>query len=1469
MLLRSSKICVLAVLLSVPAWGQGVNPVYVDDSPVARETLSRVGEFEVAGNESEAVRELQRLLDEQADRLVAEPGQNNLFVSVRTRVHRKLLSSPKLLERYRIAETARAQKELSAPGGGWPERVEKSRLLTAPGFEAALRVAQSHLEAAEFEAARQTLAQLRDHPDRKTSKLNKNAAQLMSVVARYCPRPEVWEMADQWCTEAGVPVAARAPIDPPPSLRQPKSDFMSGAQKVDPSGVPNRPLWSSPIDPPGTTGQSTSEEFAPEDASHNLFILPTVVGDSVYVNDGTYITARDRFTLQPRWTLKPHEDDIDEESSATRRAGMGRGGPRIDDTCTVSVQGRVLVATTGLSQSGSREGAGRTYALDTATGRVLWSFALPDLDPVLEGASIRGPALVEGSTVVVVARKGSQGRRMTQLYLIAVSLDSGMLKWVRPIGSAGALPFRGIEQRTDRVAVLHQGVVYCADRLGILAGVEAATGRPLWIRRMPVAAANGIGFAPMPEPTPPWTWDSPIINGSELVTLSPDRQEVLLLDRLTGVIKAKRLSPELGSPSYLLRIGDRLAGVTGDSICLTPMADVAHGIVTTTRTFGSPGIRGRVMVSGDKLLVPRVDGVAVIDPTKPNVDETVMRLERSGNVLPLENQLLVTDATMLHSFVTWDIAQRLLSERMAGSPNDPEPAITYAELAYRSQHPDQIAAAVDKAIASIDRNPAAEPSRLARQRLFDVLRDMVEASQASWGQREPAPPPRTAPAPQPYPRRRQPGVVVASKPAAIELPVLSPAQLAPVIGRWGRIAQTPDERAAHLMALGRLCEAQGQPGLAADAYQRVLGDRRLAAASWKRSGIAVRAEIEATRRTRQIVFESGPAVYAAFEAQAAQELAALGPGATSDDLERLARQYPAAGIAATMWARAADIHDRSGKVHLAILTLREGLAAAEAAQSAGSNLESNMIGEIGGRLAVRLQKLDQVFAAAQLVSRIRAQHPDVKLLDHGTVINADSLASDLMSKLADLRRLPRIGPEVQPNPQALVGWRILHPRSKEQLGKACEHVMLISSSESKVALWGIAGPGGAEPGAAPIQQLWSRPYLNNRPPILYRIDPDSVFLYWEEGPEGAVMERINTVDGETRWKSEPFRSLFGPDPAFDQRLQITRNVIDTPVDGAVKMTDIALTMDEQVLAMVERSGRVAAFDPLTGKLLWKGQTAVQQVHDADAGGGTLVIAGQSMALAGGPGGAGGGMENLIAVVDARTGALVHRLDQLAGRARWVRVAGGRFPAEAARSVLVAGLDTEITSFDLERGKTNWTIPGNQTVESQDAWIFGDRLFILSDNRSMWLASLSTGKLNEQPMETFEHLVGSGMIQGMAIGGDFLHTSFATTRGVCLFDEHGRLIGIDALQGGEADEGGLLPPAAGQDYFITVETTAGDTPATRSLYNIHTLDTRSAMLKTTRQLSLELPPTRIALLDGRVLITAGMNTIVYAAPEVDN
>src|SRR5207237_10829001 len=121
----------------------------------------------------------------------------------------------------------------------------------------------------------------------------------------------------------------------------------------------------------------------------------------------------------------------------------------------------------------------------------------------------------------------------------------------------------------------------------------------------------------------------------------------------------------------------------------------------------------------------------------------------------------------------------------------------------------------------------------------------------------------------------------------LELPPLDLPHLAAVVERLGRAAQAgggADQRVSHLMVLGRLRDAQGTPALAAEAYQQVLSEPVLANANWRGSGASVRAELEATRRIRQLLLDRGPTAYAVFEAEAAHPPPSAGPCSSAGDL---------------------------------------------------------------------------------------------------------------------------------------------------------------------------------------------------------------------------------------------------------------------------------------------------------------------------------------------------------------------------------------------------------------------------------------------------------------------------------------------------------------------------------------------------------------------------------------------------------
>jgi len=207
------------------ATAQPENPVYADDSPLAADTLGRLDDLLSIESYAEAARALQRLLDDEGQRVLRSEEDERLFLPVRDLVHERLLANPELLERYREAEGPRAAALLEANDAA---EAERTRLLTPAGFEAALRLAQRRLEEAKFHAALRTLAQLDAHPDR-TGERALEAAQLMVLASRYVENDRWRALAQTWAERSGLARPDLSRIEAPDAARVETSQTLDPA----------------------------------------------------------------------------------------------------------------------------------------------------------------------------------------------------------------------------------------------------------------------------------------------------------------------------------------------------------------------------------------------------------------------------------------------------------------------------------------------------------------------------------------------------------------------------------------------------------------------------------------------------------------------------------------------------------------------------------------------------------------------------------------------------------------------------------------------------------------------------------------------------------------------------------------------------------------------------------------------------------------------------------------------------------------------------------------------------------------------------------------------------------------------------------------------------------------------------------------------------------------------------------------
>lgn len=1421
--------------------GQQINPVYVDDSPGAADTLVRVREHVSAGNLDEAVRVLQVLLDEQGDRLIASSKDAELFINVRSAVQDVLLAGGPLLERYRTTFGPRADRQL---GEGQTDAVERTLLLTSSGLDAVVRLAQAAIEDARFEHARAILEQIERHPDRKGERA-RLAAGMMATIARYADRADVRERALRWSKEGNAGVPNLTAEVWPDAAKARASTPLRGLEESKTEGMVSKPLWTVVLNPAAPapeanlnlgSGSGRGQVSVPMYA-RELLVLPSVWGDTVYVSDGSQIGAWDRFTLATRWTVTPGMGDAPQPEQGIRGDKRRMNGfnnfggyGRSEDLCTVAVSNRLVVGATGRSIATTRnDGDDRVQAIDTQTGRVRWSVQLNLLntpDPQqLYDSTVRGPIHIFENTVVFAARKHLPDRRLVSLSMVGLDLSTGKLRWARPIGSAGSMPWVLQSMGADGITVA-EGVAYRADRLGVIGAVEVGTGRTRWIRRMGVDTQSGA------EQPAAWQMGAPVVDGASLILIAPDMKQLLRLDRSTGAILSRRDIDEFKptQPRYLLRVGDMLACVGDERAAFVHAATFETDKPESTPAAIVPGIRGRCVVAGESLLMPTLAGYSIVNPKAPS-EPKMIALEETGNILPLESQLLVVDDARVHSYLQWEVAEGLLTKRIQENDKDPSPAVTYVELAYRAGKPEKIAGAVRQAMAALKNGPQNDDTWNARARLIAALQSMLATAL------EPAPPAgATSSTSGP---KAPPGI----KPIT-ERPLLEE-----LVGLLGEVSFQPEDKLAHTLAVGRLAELKGSPEESIAAYQRVLSDAALAGATWHGPQVSIRGELEASRRVESLLKQHGVAIYAAQEQQAAAELVAAGATPTDLQLEAIAGKFPLSRQTPEIWLRLSEMRARDKKSQQAAAALEAGLRAAMRQPAP----PTDVVGEIAGRLIVGMRERKQLAAAAGVLRAIRTRFPGLAMTSTGTPLDSEKLGAELAERIAASMRWPRVGPVRSDNAQAIVGWTIMDPLLSDRTPNVTN--LLPLASEDEISVWAAPTTDRSDKREL-LTKAWSQSIGEGAKPYLIRATPDAVYFAIVKETEVSIL-KVGGSPLEARWKSEPLGKIFGGPETRLRNMPGAHATFTTPAEGETQPSNLIVTMDDRTMVLVQRAGKAAAFDTDTGELLWSGRIGVGRVYDADISSGTLAVGGDQEVY--GDRGAVTDLKPVVQIIDARTGRPAQRIGDLTGHVRWVGFTD--------MGALIAAMDSSVVCYDLVTAQPNWTINHPDAMPVSAMWIFGDQLVLADQSRTLWLASISTGRLRpaaldvprshvdlSQTMDAFPIAAGTGSGFGIA-----------TQQGLVLFGPDGVLTGVDGMDGASS----MIRPRPADGRAMTIETIAdGRASDGMMMFTLHALDVAGATgaaLLDSRPVLLGARPSAMTLLDERVVVSAGNMTVVLKAP----
>lgn len=1051
----------IATWAALPLAAQRIddNPVYVDDSPQAWE-LFRRAQDQSADNPSEAARLYQQLLDDYAYRLIPRrEGADDQMLSVRARVHEALREQPVVLERYRLLQTAEAER-LSAAGEF--EALVRTRFFTAPALDAILRLTQNDLEAARFHRALDRLRDAEFHPD-LTGRARAFYWFMLSLASHHAGDPLTATEARQQLERIGEPVArtlrpeldrlldvvAEPDLEPifGPGLTAPTPEF---------EAIHAQPIWTMPLDQslvrrafaidPANNASRSSLYQANRHNGGLLTAVPTLVAQTVYINEGHRIRAIDRFSQRVLW------------SRAVGRADSQPSPGDFDppaDLNTISIEGDSLVTLTGHGRQSYRSGRGEVVCLDRRTGEVRWNVDLDMLDGRAEFERLfpHGSPIIAEGTVYVLARKPTR-ELLSSCYLVALDLNTGTLRWARYIAASSGLQREDVRPITS--PLYHDGELFVSTPLGAIAGVSASTGEVRWLKRytVPIIA--------LPRTRVPWDIAAPVMSPRGLVALTPDQRSVVLVDRETGDELERYDTVNLGSPRYLLADEFSVYAI-GESIFAYSQEDLSIPRWVADRSALGE-VRGRVQLARGGLVVPTAESVMQLD------DVTGMALAKlpvsgGGNPLAVGPQLFLASTDELRSYMAIGVAEDMLRERIVERPRDPEPALSLLRLAMRAGDLALGLDAADAVMTVLERQPADAVGRdAARRELFEQLISFDRSD---------------------VKRTREQGDALHA--------------------RLMMVAETTSERVRQMLARGdwlrRSAEGdRARQHEAASTFDAILADEALARASFTDESVIRPARDAATARLNQLVVTFGPEALGEIRETGRTRLVEASAAGEAAQLAAIVARYPMLPESTEATIRAAGGLDQAGRSREAIALLMER------AQTAGATTADRLYGAIV-ELAVR-RGWNRL--AVAWLDRARA---DAGLTDVRTAAGSRAIEAwrrELTPR--DTSRLPALGdfPD-EATPQRLSG-RVLAPLAADRVSSR-EAYLLEGSTLTRISApdleitWSSELPTSR---ASLIDRIGAHVLLRMEGDLRRMVEPSVIALNDADGTAAWTMSNVLT-----------------------------------------------------------------------------------------------------------------------------------------------------------------------------------------------------------------------------------------------------------------------------------------------------------------------------------------------------------------------
>lgn len=1246
-------------------------PVYVEDSQAAQDLIEQAETLRAQDRLGEAAELYHQVVTQYGGKLLSAGGK--LYTDARQRVFEEVRVDADLLTAYRRLTEPAAQRALAAQSATNPDPAALETLLANDwlcqvGLEAGLRLAAIELERGRTADAAALLDQLERHPDLPTQAARWHLLQAAAALFGEQPaRLERHQLALQNLDEQkALATLAAWQRDAHPPKAQPALDptVQLPAVKL-PETLP-KPLWQVAL-PDSGVGESARSSLlinnrfpgGERESTPVLRPVPVAAGSCVYINSGNAVQAMDLLSGRVSWIY---------ENPQPATPGVNawiRFNSTVPDQRSVLLEGGQVVAVLGSATPGpmnfQMRGAGTAVTcLAADDGRVLWRIEPKDIDTSLATAFFHGTPLADHGRIFVMVRR-SQMSGFQDAYLVALAADTGQTLWRRYLSSAVAAN-RYISGPMSQM-LLDSGRLYVADNLGAVTCLDPRSGTVRWLSVLP-GQPSELDAVVRARQTPTSLENTrPVLVEAGLIVpgLNPNGA-ACLLDPATG----RRLR-DLGDPAFTAC--DYFTRAGRDVLCVGADVWLLDGRTLQKRWTHKLGAapQGRAALTADRILLPLRDRLLVLK-LQDGQEEAQYPLESPGTLLALAGQLLVVDGLSLRSHMDWTLAYAKLKERAAADRLDPMPGLALAHLAQSAGQSAAMLEGADNALEALRRRGAGTTDRSTNETLQrEVFVQLLQLASAASG--------------------------------SIEVNLRRA-----LFDRLASATGSPADEVSYQFAFGQFLAENGKPQEAVDHYQAVLSDPTLTAQLYQRGTAARQAGLEARLRLAALIKQAGAAIYQRYEAMASQrltELTASGRGDATALLD-VARQFPIAQAAPAALLAAAESLTATGDKEGAIEQLRRAY---------GYELEPAMLQRTVGRLVELYASTNRSRQARHWLERAKREHAGLQPLRDGKPVEMDPWLAELARQPTGEMPLPALTLPLG-EPRVLAG-RLATPIAQAEESWPRDRIVTQTAGRVQLragprldVLWEAAVPSTAAALLAlgPEQTLF---WLNQSSTLL-ALDSKTGRPLWPQLDAKATLEEVGgqgqrqaAATAEQRRFMEmvnPGLVVVGPRGQRD------------PTAGT---PGYILKVNEAVICLADRAGRVVGIERKSGRILWRllcPMEPLQQVELSDEG---LVLTGIT------------GVQT-----DAPSG-IVMVLDPVTGEARLPAV-------EEKKPVLWAGLgpegllirvtQTEAVAQHLADGALAWRLGLTGNVVTPLGQSGGELLFIQQDNEGLLVIEAATGQI---------------------------------------------------------------------------------------------------------------------------------------------